>query len=75
MRKTLRASILIFALCGSAIAGDMSNPSAPQPPPPSGITVEEEATDGETQTGTTDGFTEILLSALESAFETVLTLR
>ena len=77
MRKTLRASVLMFALCGSAFAGDMSNPSAPQPPPPpsSGMTAEEEATDGEMQTGTTDDFTEILLSALESAFETVLTLR
>jgi hypothetical protein len=75
MRKSLRASVLIFALCGSAFAGDMSNPSAPQPPPPSGITAEEEATDDGVQTGATDSFTEILLSALESTLETVLALR
>lgn len=70
MRKTLRASVLLLALCGSAFAGDISNPSAPQPPPLS-MTAEEHATDGEIQTGAADSFTEMLLSVLES----VLSLR
>jgi hypothetical protein len=75
MRKTLCASVLMLALCGSAFAGDMSTPSAPQPPPPpSSMTAEETATDSLIQTGTADGFTETLLSVLESALESVLAL-
>ena len=75
MRKTLCASVLMLALCGSAFAGDMSNPSAPQPPPPpSNMTTEEPATDGVMQTGTADGFTETLLSVLETALQSVLAL-
>ncbi|HEX7313853.1 MAG TPA: hypothetical protein VF297_08020 [Pyrinomonadaceae bacterium] len=74
MRKTLCASVLMLALCGSAFAGDMSNPSAPQPPPPQNVTVEETATDGVIQTGTADSFTETLLSVLETALESVLAL-
>ncbi|HEX8503282.1 MAG TPA: hypothetical protein VF659_22050 [Pyrinomonadaceae bacterium] len=74
MRKTLCASVLMLALCGSAFAGDMSNPSAPQPPPPSNMTTEETATDAVMQTGTADGFTETLLSVLETALESVLAL-
>jgi len=74
MRKTLCASVLMLALCGSAFAGDMSNPSAPQQPPPQTMTTEETATDGVMQTGTADGFTETLLSVLETALESVLAL-
>jgi len=74
MRKTLYASVLMLALCGSALAGDMSTPSAPQPPPPSNRTAEETATDGVMQTGTADGFTETLLSVLETTLESVLAL-
>ena len=74
MRKTLCASVLMLTLCGSAFAGDMSTPSAPQPPPPSNMTAEEPATDGMTQTGEADGFTETLLSVLETALESVLAL-
>jgi hypothetical protein len=70
MRKTLRVSVLMLALCGSAFAGDISNPSAPQPPPPS-ITAEERAADDEMQTGAADSLIETLLSV----FESVLTLR
>lgn len=33
MRKTLRASALVLALCSPALAGDILNPPAPQPPP------------------------------------------
>lgn len=74
MRKTLCASILLLVLSGSAFAGDISNPSAPQPPPPSNMTAEEPTTDDVLQTGTADGFTETLLSVLETALESVLAL-
>lgn len=76
MRKTLCASVLMLALCGSAFAGDMSNPAAPQPPPPppQNMTTEEPAMDGVMQTGTADGFTETLLSVLETALQSVLAL-
>ena len=76
MRKTICASVLLLALCGSAFAGDISNPSAPQPPPPptQNMTAEETATDDVLQNGTADGFTETLLSVLETAFESVLAL-
>lgn len=74
MRKTLCASVLLLALCGSAFAGDISNPSAPQPPPPSNMTAEKTTTDEVIQTGTADGFTETLLSVLETALESVLAL-
>lgn len=73
MRKTLCASALMLALYGSAFAGDMSTPSTPQPPP-SNMTTEEPATDGVMQTGTADGFTETLLSVLETALASVLAL-
>lgn len=74
MRKTLCASVLLLALCGSAFAGDISNPSAPQPPPPSNMTAEETTTDDVIHTGEADGFTETLLSVLETALESVLAL-
>ncbi len=73
MQKTLCACVLMLALCGSAFAGDMSTPSAPQPPP-SSMTAEEPATDGVTQNGTADGFTETLSSVLGIALESVLAL-
>lgn len=74
MRKTLCASVLLLALCGSAFAGDMSNPSTPQPPPPQNMTAGETTTDGVIQTGEADSFTETLLSVLETALESVLAL-
>jgi hypothetical protein len=74
MRKTLCASVLMLALCGSAFAGDMSTPSVPQPPPPQNMTAEETTTDGVIQTGEADSFTETLLSVMETALESVLAL-
>ena len=73
MRKTLRASVLMLALCVPAFAGDIPMVPAPQPPP-SNVTAEEPATGGMTQTGEADGFTETLLSVLETALESVLAL-
>jgi hypothetical protein len=68
MRKTLRAAALVMVLCGSAFAGDIPNPSAPQPP--TGIMSAEETTaDGELpDNGTADGFTETLLTLIKSVF-------
>lgn len=74
MRKTLCASILMLALCGSAFAGDMSTPSTPQPPPPQNMTAKEPMTDGVIQTGESDSFTGTLLSALKTALKSVLAL-
>lgn len=55
MRKTLRAFVLMLALCAPAAAGVISNPSSPQPA--TRVTAEEP---------TADGFTEAVLSLLES---------
>ncbi|HYN85359.1 MAG TPA: hypothetical protein VER32_08910 [Pyrinomonadaceae bacterium] len=44
MRKSLRASILLLALCFPVFAGDIPNPPV-APPPPS--TPEEGTTDGQ----------------------------
>lgn len=74
MQKTLRASVLMLALCAPAFAGDIPMPPAPQPPPPSNMTAEELMTDGVTQTGEADGFTETLLSVLETALQSVFAL-
>jgi hypothetical protein len=65
MRKTLSAAALALALCGPAFAGDIPTPSAPQPPPRS-MAVEETAADGEMPNGTADGFTETVLTLIES---------
>jgi hypothetical protein len=73
MRKLLCASVLMLALCVPAFAGDISNPSTPQPPP-SSVTAKEHATDGEMQNGTANSFTEMLLSVLENALISALTL-
>lgn len=76
MRKTLCASILVLAFCGSALAGDISNPSTPQPPPPPppSTTTGRLATDGLIQTEAKDGFTKTLWSVLETALESLLAL-
>lgn len=73
MRKTLRASVLVLALCAPTFAGDIPMVPAPQPPP-SNMTAEEATTDSVLQTETADGFTETLLSVLETVLESVLAL-
>lgn len=73
MRKTLRASVLMLALCAPAFAGDIPMPPAPQPPP-SNMMAGEPATDGMTQPEEAGDFTETLLSVLETALESVLAL-
>jgi hypothetical protein len=64
MRKTLSAAVLVLALSGLAIAGNIPNPLGPQP---AGVTAAGDiptpsATDGDTQ----DGVTASLLSVVGS---------
>ena len=71
MRKTLRLSALLLALCTSTFAGDIPNPSNPVPPPPAPTPlVAEPGADGDTQ----HGILETLQETLLSAFDSVLTL-
>jgi hypothetical protein len=65
MRKTLRASILVLALCVPAFAGDIPMPPAPQPPP-SSMTAANQVTDGETLTAESNSITETVLSVITS---------
>lgn len=66
--RTLRASILLFVLSGSAYAGDIPY-GKPAPPPSQPATIEQEPTnttqepaaDGDMQNGVTDGLTETVL--------------
>ena len=74
MRKTLRASVLMLALCAPAFAGNIPMVPAPQPPPPSNMTAAEPATDSMTRTEEAGGFTKTLLSVLETALVSVLAL-
>ncbi|MDQ3805691.1 MAG: hypothetical protein M3416_17915 [Acidobacteriota bacterium] len=65
MRKTLSAAVLVLALCAPALAGDIPNPSAPQPPPRS-MTAEGLAADGEMPNGAADSLTETVLAVIKS---------
>ncbi len=63
MRKTLRASVMVLALCGPAFAGDMQCPPVVPPPPApavqgpttDGVISTPLTTDGEMPNGTSDG--------------------
>lgn len=64
MRKSLRASVLVLALCAPAFAGDIPNPLPPEPPP---TKVEAPpAAAGQMQDGAAGGFTEAVLTIIES---------
>ena len=52
MRKTLGAAVLMVTFCCPALAGEIPNPPAPQPP--QGITVGEPPTDDATLNGEVD---------------------
>lgn len=65
MRKTLSAALLVLTLCVPTLAGDISNPLVPQPPPPS-MAVEEPNEDGEMPNGEADGLTETFFDVIES---------
>ena len=80
MRKTICASVLLLALCGSALAGDMHSPPAPavvsnQPSEPqtSGVQTteswgEDPAADGIIYDETADGIVAATLAAFSSVF-------
>jgi hypothetical protein len=60
MRKTLRASVFVLALCAPTFAGDIPCPSVTQP---LSTTAETEEVAG---SKVADSFTETVLSVLES---------
>lgn len=64
MRKTLRASALLLALCASAAAGDIPMPPGSQPPPPS-MTDGGLVTDGGIPNDEPESLTETVLSVIE----------
>jgi hypothetical protein len=78
MRKTLRASVLVLALCCPAFAGDIPNPVYAPTPQPKASTVQEPAagedvetlataptTEGEIQNGAAAAtFVEVVLNLL-----------
>ena len=72
MRKTLRASILLLALSGSAYAGIISNDN-PQPPPPTTTATATTETGGEPANATATAptteptATEIVVNLLQTA--------
>jgi hypothetical protein len=61
MRKTLRASVMVLALCCPAFAGDALCP--PVVPPPA-HSVQEPTTSGDMPNSATDSLTEIALDIL-----------
>jgi hypothetical protein len=72
MRKTFCASVLVLALCGSAFAGDITNPPAPAPgdiscpPLAAGDITNPPGTIQSSDDQTTDGLTEAALAVLDS---------
>lgn len=63
MRKTLRVSVLLLALCGPAFAGDIPCPAGPQP---AMSAAEEPTVRGEMQNGAADGLVGAALTVLGS---------
>ena len=64
MGKTIRASVVVFLLACSVYAGDMQN-DVKQPTPPTNAT-QQAAENGYMPNGEPNGFTETVLSLLES---------
>lgn len=62
MRKTLAVSALMLALCCPALAGEIPNPPAPQPP--DAAVQEPTTTDGDS--GAANTFAQIVLAVLAS---------
>lgn len=66
MRKAISVSALLLALTCTIHAGDMQNGVTGTPPQPQSVT-QEAQTSGDATSGEPDGFTEALLSVIESA--------
>jgi hypothetical protein len=64
MRKILRASVLVLAICAPAFAGDIPMPPAPEPPQPN-LTQMQEA-GGDILTAQDNSLTETLLGVIRS---------
>jgi hypothetical protein len=72
MRKILRASVLVLALCGPVFAGDALCPPVAPPPPATAVQGpttggEMETTDGQIEPGATATFVEVVLNLLALA--------
>jgi hypothetical protein len=60
MRKTLGVAALMLAFCCPALAGEIPNPPAPQPPPANAA----QTADGEMPNGVADSLTQTALDLL-----------
>jgi hypothetical protein len=67
MRKAISVSALLLALTCTIHAGDMQNGVPSPPPQPQSVTQEAQTSGGDVACGELDGFTEALLSVIESA--------
>ena len=65
MRKPLRTSVLVLALCAPAFAGDIPMVPAPQPPPPN-MTAEVQVIGSDVQNEELDSFTRTMLGMIQS---------
>jgi hypothetical protein len=65
MRKILRATLLVLALCAPAFAGDIPMPPAPVLPQNNAVAGEPEA-GGDVLNAQADDLTETVLSVIES---------
>jgi hypothetical protein len=71
MRKTFCASVLVLALCGSALAGDITNPPSPADcgmscPPPAGETPYPTGSGPSSYGQTDNGLSEAALWVIDS---------
>ena len=67
MRKAISVLALLLALTYTVHAGDMQNGVPSPPPQPQSVTQEAQTSSGDVACGEPDGFTEALLSVIESA--------
>ena len=66
MLKAIRVSALLLALTGSAYAGEMLTPPAPQQPPTQASAAQEPTATDEDTTGAAETLTQIALEMVSS---------
>jgi hypothetical protein len=79
MRKTICASVLVLALCGSALGGDINNPPIVDPDntrslPSAPQTSDEQTADGQLGTGETATAADAVAAAALSVLDSMLAL-
>ena len=67
MRKAISVSALILAFTCTVRAGEMQNGVPSPPPQPQSVIQEAQTSGGDVDCGEPDGFTEAMLSVIESA--------